>query len=256
MEKLPTKLASTLDATTNRFQVEIISRLKLFDLSKTAILHYSEFQENELHGYSFDNLQSRFKLVGFKEGSKIKSIEYKDIVKVGKSYISGELSDSFFVLNMATFEHWLLWVLRTYMLSNPRDIYPKNNKQIDVTYLRKFPNMSMLWEELVDDYLRTLPYQGMKALMKTFLNYFGLKESDFTKDLLGLINENSLCRNIIIHNQKKVNATYVKKSGKFAKYAVGDIVAISEDVLIEQADNLLRFMGDFRNNNSGDGKPE
>ncbi len=250
MEKLSTKLIANLDVTTIRFQTEILNRLKLFDFSKSAILHYSESQEKEFQGYSFEQLQSRFKLVGFKEGSKLKSIKYKDMVTVGNSYIKGELSDLIFVLNMATFEHWLLWVLKTLILSNPREFYPKSNKQVEVTYLKKFDEMPMLWEELVSDYLSTLPYQGMKILLKTFLSCFRLKESDFTKNLLGIINENSQCRNVIMHNQKKVNAAYTKKCGRFGKFTEGEHIVVTEELLFDQADNLLRFMQDFRNNHA------
>lgn len=250
MEKLPNKLISTLDTTTIRFQTEIINRLKLFDFSRAAILHYSESQKKDFQGYSFDKLQGQFKLVGFKEGRRVKCINYKEMVAVGNSYINGELSDSIFVLNMATFEHWLLWVVKALILSNPGEFYPNNKKQIEVAYLKKFTDMSMLWEELVDDYLNVLPYQGMKVLLKKFLSCFGLKESDITKNILDMINENSQCRNVIMHNQKKVNGTYIKKCGKFSKYVEGDIIIVTEDIIFNQADNLLRFMQDFRNNHA------
>jgi hypothetical protein len=149
---------------------------------------------------------------------------------------------------MATFEHWLMWALKTFILSNPRELYPKDKKQIDVNYLKKVADLPMLWQELVDDYLGTLPYKGMKILLKTFLSLFGFKESDFTKNLLDMINENSQCRNIIMHNQKKVNATYTKKCGKYGKFAEGESIVVTEDLLFDEADNLLRFMQDFRNN--------
>src|SRR4030042_6784864 len=248
MEMIPAKLISELDTITVRFQNAIINRLKLYDFSKSAILYYSESQKKEFQGYSFDNLQSRFKLVGFKTGSKVKSIEYKQMVNVGNSFIEGELSDSIFVLNMATFEHWLLWILKRLILSNPREFFPKSKKQIDVTYLKKFSDIQTVWEELVDDYLSSLPYQGMKETLKTFLRCFGLKESNFTKDILNMLNENSQCRNLIIHNQKRVNATYTKKCGKFAKFRIEENILITEDILFAQADNLLRFMQDFRKN--------
>jgi hypothetical protein len=251
MERIPAKLISNIDATTIRFQAEIINRLRLFDFSKSAIVYYSKSEEEKFQGYSFDNLQSRFKLIGFKEGSKVKNIEYKDMVNIGNSFIKGELSDSIFVLNMATFEHWLIWVLKALILSNPREFYPKSSKkQIEVSYLKKFLDMPMLWEELADDYLITLPYQGMKSMLTTFLSFFGLKENDFTKNLLGLISENSQCRNVIMHNQKKVNGTYIKKCGKFGKYVEGESIIVTEDILFDQADNLLRFMQDFRNNHA------
>jgi hypothetical protein len=248
MTKIPSKLGSKLVAATVRSQTGIINRLRLFDFSKSAILYYSESRKKDILGYSFDTLQSRFKLVGFKKGSQIKSIEYKEIVNVGNSFIEGELSDSVFVLNMANFEHWLIWALKELILSNPRDFFPNSQKQIEVAYLKKFSEMQTLWEELADDYVSALPYRGMKAALKSFLGRFGFKETDFSKDIIDKLNENSQCRNIIIHNQKRVNAAYVKKCGKFRKFTEGDHILITEEILFSQADNILRFMQDFRNN--------
>jgi hypothetical protein len=248
MVKIPPKLISKLDASTVKFQNIAINRLKLFDFSKSAILHYSKSLKKDFKGYSFDKFQGQFKLVGFKKDAKVKSVCYKEIVNVGNSYIKEELSDSIFILNMATFEHWILWSIRELILSNPKEYFPKSRKQIEIAYLKKFTDMQKLWEELADDYLGGLPYQGMKAVLKTFLGRFGLKEANFTKDIIGKLNENSQCRNIIIHNQKKVNATYIQKCGKFAKFTEGEHILITEDILFEQADNILRFMQDFRNN--------
>ncbi len=248
MEKLPAKLISKFDASTIRFETEIINRMKLFDFSKSAILHFSEFQKKELQGYSFENLQNHFKLVGFKEGSAVKTISYKNVVNVGESFIEAELSDSIFVLNMATFEHWLTWTLKALILSNPRQFYPKGKKQVEIDYLKKFHDIAMLWEELIDDYLSALPYQGMRVLLKTFLGCFGLKETDLTKNLVGIINEISQRRNVIIRNQTRANAIYVRKSGKYTRFSEGECVIITEEALFEQADGLLRFMQDFRNN--------
>lgn len=248
MNKIPAKLISKLDATTIRFQAAVINRLKLFDFSKSAIIHYSESRKKEYLGYSFDKFQSQFKLVDFKKDSKVKSIEYKEIVRTGNAFIEGELADSSFVLNIATFEHWLLSALKELILFEPREFFPQIDKQINIIHLKKFADIQALWEELADDYLSALPYKGMEVMLKTFLRCFGLKESNFTKDIVGKLNENSQCRNLIVHNQKKVNSTYTKKCGKFAKFAEGEKVVITEGLLFAQADNLLRFMQDFRNN--------
>lgn len=246
MERIPSKIISNLDAKTIKFQNEIINRLRLFDFSKEAILYYSESQNKDFKGYSFEKLQSRFKTVHFKKGSTIKSIEYKDIVSVGNAFISGELSDSIFVLNVATFEHWVMCMIKALILSNPRAFFPDSKKQIDVVRLKKYHDMHVLWEELCDEHLNTLLYEGMNNVLKKFLKYFGLKESNFTKNIFGKINEKSMCRNVIIHNQKTVNATYVKKCGKFGKFAEGTQIIITEDLLVEQAETFLRFMQDFR----------
>lgn len=248
MGKLSSKIISQIDSSTIRFQGEVMNRLKLFDFSKTAILYYTDLQKKELQGYSFDNFQHRFKLVEFKDGSKLKSIQYKDMVDVGNLFIKEELSDSIYVLNMATFEHWLLSSLRTLILSNPHDLYPSTNKTIDITFLKKFTDIKVLWEELVDDYLKPIPYQGMKFFLKTFLKSFAHKEVDTSNHLLDKINENSMCRNLIVHNQKKVNSTYINKCGKFALFSLDDTITITEELLFAQADNLLRFMQDFRKN--------
>src|SRR3989304_7589418 len=214
MGKIQPKLISKLDASTVKFQNVVINRLKLFDFSKSAILYYSKSLKKDFHGYSFDKFQGQFKLVGFKKGAKVKSVGYKEIVNVGNSYIKGELSGSIFILNMATFEHWLLWSIKELILSNPKEYFPKSRKQIEITHLKKFTDMQKLWEELTDDYLGGLPYQGMKEMLKIFISRFGLNEVDFTKDIINKLNENSQCRNMIIHNQKKVNETYIRKCVK------------------------------------------
>jgi len=66
MERIPNKIIGNLNANTIKFQNEIINRLRLFDFSKEAILHYSEYQKKEFKGYSFVQLQSRFNLVASK----------------------------------------------------------------------------------------------------------------------------------------------------------------------------------------------
>ena len=186
--------------------------------------------------------------------NSIKNIDYKEIVEVGQSYIKGELSDSNFVLNMSTFEYWLLDELKTLISYSPVDFYPNDKKQIEISCLKTFRDLTVLWNELIDDYLRSLPYKGMKEELKTFLKAFQFKESDFMTDLLDKISESSLLRNIIIHNQKKVNSSYIKKSGKFGRFSDGDIAVITVEIIYDQADNLLRFMQDFRKNLESLGK--
>ncbi|OGQ90800.1 MAG: hypothetical protein A3J85_02930 [Desulfobacula sp. RIFOXYA12_FULL_46_16] len=254
MKKLSTKLISKLDSITVRSQAEIINRLKIFDFSKSSIVHYSKSQSKSFEGHSFDNFQNRFNIVDFKTENSIKNIDYKEIVEVGQSYIKGELSDSNFVLNMSTFEYWLLDELKTLISYSPVDFYPNDKKQIEISCLKTFRDLTVLWNELIDDYLRSLPYKGMKEELKTFLKAFQFKESDFMTDLLDKISESSLLRNIIIHNQKKVNSSYIKKSGKFGRFSDGDIAVITVEIIYDQADNLLRFMQDFRKNLESLGK--
>jgi len=246
MDTIPAKLLSKLSNGAIKFQMEVIARLKLFDFSRAAIRYYSGAKKTELSGHSFGTFQSRFKLVSFKAGSQIKEIGYKEIVKVGDNLVAGELADSVFILNMSTFERWVLSTMRQAILSNPRKLFPESEKLVKLSYFKKFGNLEEFWEEHVDEYLGGIPYKGMKQMLRVFLKSFDLTESQLTKDIVGKLNENSLCRNLVVHNSKQVNATYVSKAGKFAKFRLGETVTISESLLFEQADNILRFIQDFR----------
>lgn len=241
------KLISKLDSYTVTAQTQLMNRLKLYDFAKTAIKHYSKYKNSDLSVYDFTEFKRHFKLITFKHGKEIKSISYKHIVQVGDSFINNELSDSIFVLNMSTFEHWVLTTLKLGFLERPEELFGKGStKEVSLDIILEVKNLDELWERIIDNYLVKIPYTGIKKMLELFISKFKCDKSKFTPDIIDRINENSLCRNLIVHNQKKVSELYIRSCGKQAKFKEGEFVVINEDILFEQGDNLLRFMQDFR----------
>lgn len=240
------KLLTKLDQHTLTAQGLLIKRFKLFDFAKSAIKYYSKYNSEKFTDYDFSQFRKKFKLVSFKQDKEIKGISYKEIIQVGHNFIENELSDSIFVLNMSTFEHWILTILRLKFLENPGDAFQGSEKTISVHTILSVNDLDELWERVIDEHLFRKPYEGIKQMLNYFLKKFNIDKSKITHFIVDKINENSLCRNLIVHNQKRVSEIYVNSCGKFAKFKNGEYVKIAEDVLFEQGDNLLRFMQDFR----------
>jgi len=251
MYSIPSTLLSKLASGTIKFQREVITRLKLFDFSRSAIRYYSDARKAGFEGHSFERFKTQFKLVSFKKGSQIKEIGYKEVVQIGDNFIAGELADSVFILNMSTFERWVLSTMKQAVISNPRKLFPNSKKVIELNQLKTYERLDEFWEERIDEYLVGIPYNGMKEMLKTFCKLFAMKEGQFSRDIVAKLNENNLCRNLVVHNNKIVSATYIRKAGKFAKFSEGQEITIGEGLLFEQADNILRFMQDFRKIHEG-----
>lgn len=246
MKKLDSKLLSKINRSTIHYQNQIINRLRLYDFAKSAISLFCEERRNNLLGYDYPGFKSKFKCVQFKPDKEIESITYKKIIDEGKKFIGNELADSIFVLNVSTFENWVLTMLNYRMRDNKNNIFMGDDKKVDISIIQESADMDELWDTIIGGYLQKLPYGGMKSMLLKLLKEFDVKPSDMTPHLIDKLNENSLCRNLIVHNQKKVNDEYIRKSGKYAVFHKGDSVEITEGLLFEQGDNLLVFMQDFR----------
>lgn len=246
MKKIYGELSSKLIHSTVEYQNHILNRLKLYDFAKSAISLFCEDRKKNLLGYEYADFKSKFQLVQFKPDKEIKSIGHKEIVDIGNQFIGNELADSIFVLNDSTFENWILTMLSFRMKDNKANIFTNTDKAVDISIKQESNDIDQLWDTIIRMYLQKLPYTGMKNMLLKLLKEFNIKSSEVTPHLIDKLNENSLCRNIIVHNQKKINDDYVKKSGKFAVFHKGDTVEITEKRLFEQGDNLLVFMQDFR----------
>jgi len=246
IKKLDSKLLSKIDLSTIGYQNHIINRLKLYDFAKSAISLFCKDQKHNLVGYDYPGFKNKFKLLKFNPDKEIKSIKYNEIIDVGNKFIGDELADSIFVLNVSTFENWVLTMLNYRMKDNKTNIFIGDDKAVDISIIQESADIDELWDTIIRRYLQKLPYSGMKSMLLKLLKEFDIKHTDMTPDLIDKLNENSLCRNLIVHNQKKVNDEYIQKSGKFAVFKQGDSVEITEKLLFEQGDNLLVFMQDFR----------
>lgn len=250
MNKKDSLLLQKIDTITIQHQNEILGRLKLFKLSKDAIYFFCDSRYKAMEDYDFKGFKEDFKLVGFQKDKEIKKIKYKEIIDKGRGFIQNELSDSIFVLNMSTFENWMSTILKIEYLddkkgflkafANDRD----KDKILNLSILEESASLEEVWEIIINEYLRNI--RGIKKAINKLLEVLNVERKSLTHNIIEKINENSLCRNVIVHNQKKIEDNYIKKSGKFAKFKKSESITITEEILFQQGDNLLRFMQDLK----------
>jgi hypothetical protein len=159
-------------------------------------------------------------------------------------YIIAELLDSVFLLNFSSFEYWMLENFKLIYEADPMLIYenvPKQDRKIKARYVHEAKVLSDIWEKVIYDHVSGLGYGGMEKLLVRFLKMVHINNKKLSS-LTGDINEISLLRNVLVHNNKKIDYSYKEKSGKHCRYEIKDNFEVTEDILIESTDILLYFM--------------
>lgn len=240
------KLRAQLDAKTVKFQTKIRKNLQLFYFSKDAIKEFAKNKKKNFSDYEFNGFKKLFKNISFKSDTEIKKVDYKKITDYGQNLVDGEFKDLIFVLNISTFETWMMESFSLIFFNEKKVLmrYVGENK-IKLSEIHDSENMEEFWGKIINNYLIKKSYKGVSTVLEDLLSSLNIKEKSF-KDLLGKINENCLCRNLIIHNNGVVNDEYIFKAGKYKKYKEGEKIKISDKYLFEQGDNLLFFMKKVR----------
>lgn len=240
---------SKVDSNIVKFQTKIRKNLELYCFSKDAVVHFAKFYKSNFKDYKFFNFASKFKNVRVKKNSEIKTIKHTEISDYGKNLIENELSNLVFVLNMSDFEAWLFEFLNIIFSSNHKILlrYLKPEKTpFNLSVLERSKNIEEIWQKIIDQYLFNKFYDRKDEMLKNLLSSCNIKMDKKFEIIIGKINENFLCRNLVVHNKNKVKEEYVIKSDKYAKFKIGETIKISEEYLFEQGDNLLFFMQSVR----------
>ncbi|MDP3013254.1 MAG: hypothetical protein Q8M92_03365, partial [Candidatus Subteraquimicrobiales bacterium] len=116
----------------------------------------------------------------------------------------------------------------------------------NLSLLEQSKNIEEVWQRIINQYLFNKFYDRKDEILKNLLSTCNIKVNKDFEVIIEKINENFLCRNLIVHNKNRVNEEYLTKSGKYAKFKTGEIVEVSEEYLFEQGDNLLSFMQNVR----------
>lgn len=236
---------ANLKSLIKKFQMKIIKNLQLYYFSKDAIFYFSKHHKLEFKNYTFCNFSKKFQKVMLKDISKLKEIKYKDILERGKELTENELISLVFVLNISDFEAWIVESLNLIFSDDHkvllRYVNPKKTP-FNLSLLEQSSDLNEVWRKIIDRYLSNKLYDRKGEILRNLLSACNLKEDKKFKALIGEINENFLCRNLVVHNKNKINKEYLDKAGEYAKFKIGDIIQISEDYLFEQGDNLLFFM--------------
>lgn len=244
------KLKSKLDSNIVKFQTKIKNNFQLFCFSKDAIIYFSKFHKLEFKDYKFIKFADRFKNIAIKNTPEIKEIKQAKIIDYGNNLIKTELANLVFILNMSDFEAWLYEFLNLIFCNDHKTLLRYLNLEktpVNLSLIEQSKNIEEVWQGIINKYLFNKFYDRKDEILENLLSASNIKLDDDFNIVIGKINENFLCRNLIVHNKKKVNEDYLSKSKKFARFKnVGEIIDISEEYLFDQGDNLLFFMQNIR----------
>jgi len=241
---------SKFDSNVVKFQTKIRKNFQLYCFLEDAIFRFAKLYKSEFKDYKFLNFLDKFKNVSVKKTSEIKKIKYTEILDYGKNLIESELSNLVFVLNMSDFEAWLVESLNLIFSSDRKMLITRyldpEKTPLNLSLVEQSKNIDEVWQRIIDRYLSNKLYDRKEEVLRNLLSACNIKEDKKFKILTGKINENFLCRNLIVHNKNKVNKEYLDKAEEYAKFEIGEVVKISKDYLFEQGDNLLFFMQKVR----------
>ena len=241
---------SKLDSKIVKFQTKIRKNLQLYCFSKDAIHYFCKQKRKDFSDYVFSDFKSKLQRVNFKDDAEIKNIKQAKIVKYGDNLINEESADMVYILNISDFESWLVEMFNLIFINNReaflKRIHVKDYK-VNISIINQSDSTHEIWEKIIEQYLSKKFYKGMDKILSHFLSVCQIEEDTKFKELIGEIYENDLTRNLIIHNNKKVNLNYIKKAGKFSQFKkTGSKIKITEDYLFQEGDNLLSFMQKVR----------
>jgi hypothetical protein len=243
-------IKSKLESNIVKFQVKIRKNLQLYLFSKDAIASFCKQNKGQFKDYEFKNFLSKFKKINFKENSEIQKIKHTNLVSYGDSLIKKELANLIFILNISDFEAWLLEFFYL-VFANDHSLllkYLKPDKNsVELSVLVGAENLNEVWQKIIERYISGKSYKGMINILKDLLSCCNIKIDSSFETIIGEVSENSLCRNLIIHNRGIVNTEYIKKAGKYSRYEkIGLVIDVSENYLFQEVDNLLHFMQSIR----------
>lgn len=133
------------------------------------------------------------------------------------------LKKSSFLILMSYLEFLMKDVLKVYYYKHWVALQDKEIK-ISITDLNISDDIEELKQLVVEGYVDSIIYKNWKEQVKTICNLLSIKESELKVDL-SLINEADKRRNILIHNEGKVNQKYNRESG--ANYTIGTELKIT-----------------------------
>ncbi len=224
MEKI---IIPKLDSNIVKFQTKIKNNFQLFYFSRDAIVFFSKSYKSEFKDYEFSNFANKFKKVSVKNTPE--NIKYIKIIDYGNDLIENNLVNLVFVLNMSDFEAWLFEFLNIIFSSNHKILSRYLNLEktpFNLSVLERSKNIEEIWQKIIDQYLFNKFYDRKDEILKNLLSSCNIKMDKNFEIIIGKINENFLCRNLVVHNKNKVNEEYVIKSGKYAKFKIGEIIKI------------------------------
>ncbi len=138
-------------------------------------------------------------------------------------YVTDYLMSSTFQHFVSLFEDFFFGLLRCWLAAYPASL---SKKQVEMSAVLKAPDKSTIVLTVVDKELNDLKYERLADWFAYLerLTKLGCPTADEIEKLA----EIKASRDVLVHNNGIVNATYVSKAGSRARYKDGEKLEISE----------------------------
>lgn len=170
-------------------------------------------------------------------------VDAERLLALSAEYESVFLNESVFQHLIALFEDFLFELLRLWLTAHPAGIPNKDRKPVDLATVIEAPDRAAILRTVIDRELNALKYERPSAWFR-YLNdrvKLGLP----TDEQIERCAEAKASRDILTHNRGVVNPTYLEKSGRLARYAIGQRLEVPEPYLHDAWDVIRAMAGDL-----------
>jgi hypothetical protein len=163
-----------------------------------------------------------------------------DLANKADGYVSVQLAGATFQQFIATFENYLLDLLRLWLTAYPQSLA---SKTIDFKTVLEAPDKDAITDLIVDKELNEILYQRPSAWFAYLENR--AKLGCPTPDEIDRITEAKASRDVLAHNRGVANKTYETKAGRLARYKEGQLMDIPEHYHRETWQLLRKVIADI-----------
>lgn len=150
-----------------------------------------------------------------------------------------------FILLISFFENMMSDALSYFLQQFPEKI-PKEKYRIDKKLVIESLYPKNIISNIAEQEISELTYKSIKEFLEKFVDYLAL-EITFDDKQLNTLNEIKETRNLLLHNNLRVNTTYLLKTGDFAREKVENVKLKLDAEYVKTAIAVLAgFLNDIR----------
>jgi hypothetical protein len=137
-----------------------------------------------------------------------------------------------FVYLVAKFEDFIFKNVQTVFTRKPEELKAKD-KKISYEEIFNASNLEELWKKIIEREIKQMSMQGLKGINEDLKHFLCIDLSE-NKDNWKAIKECFQRRNILVHNNGRVNATYMEETGysPIEKYLTVDERYLSNSITL------------------------
>ena len=162
------------------------------------------------------------------------------ILARSRRYIAGNLASATFQSFVSIFEDFFFDILRLWLAAYPGSL---SKKQLEFGTVVNAPNITTVVLAVVDRELNEIKYERV-ADWFAYLERLA-KLGVPTSEEIERIAEIKAGRDILVHNKGIVNATYLHKAGKCARFEVGQKLDIGVPYHLASWEAIKKLVGDL-----------